>query len=53
VTVSEDGSIDIEGVKSSFTFGVSREKTGNAFAMRPSIPEILSARVKVMRNIPE
>jgi predicted phosphodiesterase len=53
VTVSEDGSIDIEGVKSSFTFGVSREKTGNAFAMRPSTPEILSACVKVMRNIPE
>jgi len=50
VTVSEDGTIDIQGMKSSMYLGVQRTDTGNAYADadgRPVEPEVLSAHFKL------
>ena len=51
VTLSTDGTIEIDGMKGSFMYGVSREMTDNArvdSAGRPCTGNILSARIRLM-----
>ena len=47
ITLDSDGNLEIEGVKSSFVCGVTREMTGNPDSLYPCECEVLSARVKV------
>lgn len=47
ITLESNGDLEIEGMKSSFVCGVTREMTGNPDSLYPCECEVLSARLKL------